>query len=108
MARNSPSLSGRNGERQKRLRRKEYIRLIHKIWLFLSLRGRRDRGKHGGNLGNEDVAFGTGQIQQEQTFPQHRKTHSMLFITNNMSLLLPPPTLSQHVISVQTPHSVPR
>lgn len=78
MARNSPSLSGSNGERQKRLRRKQCIRLVQKIWLFLSLCGRRHRGECDRNEGKVDVGFGTlGRFSKEQTFSHYHKAHSM-------------------------------
>lgn len=59
MVSNSPSLSGSNEGRQQRLRRKEYITLVQKIWLFLSLCGRRHREKCGRNQGNVDMGFGS-------------------------------------------------
>lgn len=103
MARNSPSLSGSNGERQKRLRRKEYIRLAQKIWLFLSLCGRKHRGTCGGNQGDVDVGFGTlGRLSRSKL------SHSTACLSKQItSLLLPPSILPQNVISVQIPHSVP-
>lgn len=57
MVDNSPSLSGSNEGRQKWLRKKEYITLVQKIWLFLIVHRRRHREKWSKNQGNVDTGF---------------------------------------------------
>lgn len=76
MARNSPSLSGSSGERQKRLRRKEYISPKDLAFSVTTQKeAQRKTRWESGRCGRG--IWDSGWTQQKQTFPQYHKAYSM-------------------------------
>lgn len=106
MARNSPSLSGSSGERQKRLRRKESKKSKRSGFFCHYAEGGTEENMVGIRV-MWTWNLGLWVDSAEANFPTVPQSLQHVFLTNSMSLLLPPSILPQTVISVQTPHSVP-